>query len=78
MDGPLSAPVERKHARAATAPDKWRPVSAAIAAALPTPPRLLATPFHPLSPPISLSILSLSLTWIYIYIYIAQRSRDHD
>lgn len=25
MDGPLSAPLEQKHARAATAPDKWRP-----------------------------------------------------
>jgi len=25
MDGPLSAPLEQKHARGATAPDKWRP-----------------------------------------------------
>lgn len=25
MDEPLSAPLEQKHARAATAPDKWRP-----------------------------------------------------
>lgn len=56
MDGPLSAPLEQKHARGATAPDKWRPERGYCRRPPATPPRktLRSVPLYakrPYEPP---------------------------
>jgi len=56
MDGPLSAPLEQKHARGATAPDKWRPERGYCRRPPATPPRktLRSVPLYakrPCEPP---------------------------
>lgn len=47
MDGPLSAPLEQKHARGATAPDKWRPERGYCRRPPATPPRTRRTTPYP-------------------------------